>query len=142
MATPYDNIHTRVVRKIRDRNILNLDAPDQEDYFDGLLFSALVNFKTSEVDLYNRDEIEREFIETLSELEEEILALYEVVEWTIPYLNSIDLIKQNMSTTDYKLSSQANHLKELRNLHDLSLLKAQKLRRDYTFRTHSLDDLD
>jgi len=140
MATPYDNIHNRVIRKISDRDLLELLQLDAT-YLDDFLYSALVNFRTSKVDLSDRNETNREFNDTLSEIEEEILGLFEVIEWLTPQIYSIDLLKQNMSTKDYKLTSQANHLEKLKILLEESQIRAERLRIIYNFETTSLDDL-
>jgi len=141
MSTPYDNIHNRVLIKISDRDLLSLLPADLEEYLDNLLRSALVKFRTNNVDLSDRNDGAREFNTTLSEIEEEILALFEVVEWLTPQIKSIDILKQNLSTKDYKLASQANHLDKLQALYRESQITAERLRIDYNFRTTSLDDL-
>lgn len=141
MATPYDNIHNRVLQKISDRGLTALIEADLQELLDSYLKSAIVKFRTNTVDLYDRDEELRQFETSLSEIEEEILALYEVGEWLKPQIYSIDLIKQNMSTKDYKLTSQANHLDKLLALKRDCLEEARGLRIDYNYRTSSLDDL-
>lgn len=140
MATPYDNIHNRMIRKVSDRDLLTLLQADAE-YLDDFLKSALVKFRTNNVVLSDRDEGLRQFNETLSEIEEEILALFEIIEWLTPQVYSIDILKQNMSTKDYKLASQANHLEKIQSLYNDAQVTAERLRIDYNFRTTSLDDL-
>lgn len=56
------------------------------------------------------------FNRTLDELEVEILAYGMVVSWLTPKINNIELLKQSLSSKDFNFYSQANHLKELRDL--------------------------
>lgn len=56
------------------------------------------------------------FNRKLDELEIEILAYGMVVSWLIPKINNIDLLKQSLSSKDFNFYSQANHLKELKEL--------------------------
>lgn len=140
MATPYDNIHNRVIRKVSDRNLLTILQTEPE-YLDDFLMSAVIKFRTNKVDLSDRDENLRQFNDTLSEIEEEILALFEIIEWLTPQVYSIDILKQNMSTKDYKIASQANHLEKIQSLFNDAQVTAERLRIDYNFRVTSLDDL-
>lgn len=56
------------------------------------------------------------FNRTLDDLEIEILAYGMVVSWLTPKINNIELLKQSLSSKDFNFYSQANHLKELREL--------------------------
>lgn len=56
------------------------------------------------------------FNRELEDLEVEILAYGMVVSWLTPKINNIELLKQSLSSKDFNFYSQANHLRELREL--------------------------
>ncbi|GAH02922.1 unnamed protein product [marine sediment metagenome] len=141
MSTPYDNIHNRVIRKIQDRDLLSLTTISLEEILDDYLNSAITAFVNPKVDLSDRNDTTREFNPTLTDREEEILALYEVLGWLKPQINTIDLIKQNYSTKDYRLTSQANHTEKLILLYNESQKEADRLMIKYSYARTSLDDL-
>ena len=143
MSTPYDNIHNRVISKIQDRDLLSLSASSLQQILDDYLGSAITKFVKPRVDLDDRDDGLRLFNPTLSDREEEILALYELVSWINPQVNNVDLTKQNFSTKDIKWTSQANHSEKLLLLKKESLAEADRLTIKYSYENSSskLDDL-
>lgn len=56
------------------------------------------------------------FNRVLDDLEIEILAYGMVVSWLTPKINNIELLKQSLSSKDFTFYSQANHLKEIKEL--------------------------
>ena len=116
MATPYQTIFDVFINKITDYDFLSLDTADIEEILTKYIKSALVKFKVCKKDLSDRDDNIKTFNITLTEEEVEILATLMVVEWLSPKINAIELLKQSLSTKDFSMYSQANHLKELREL--------------------------
>jgi len=57
-----------------------------------------------------------EFIEDLSELEEEIIANMMVLEWLKPKINHMDLLEYRLGSKDFQMFSPSGHLKEIRGL--------------------------
>ncbi|PLR99934.1 hypothetical protein CVD19_00855 [Bacillus sp. T33-2] len=87
----------------------------------------------------DRDETLKQFNKDLTEEEQEILSNLMCVEYLTPKLITDDLLKQTLSSKDYKLYSQANHIKELRELRDQFQKEANNLMILYTFNTSKLD---
>lgn len=79
-----------------------------------LLRNSLSKFisKTNLVVDYDMECFNRE----LEDLEIEILACGMVVAWLTPKINNIELLRQSLSSKDFTFYSQANHLKEIREL--------------------------
>ena len=79
-----------------------------------LLKTAILKFisKKNLVADYDMECFNRE----LEDLEVEILACGMVVSWLTPKINNIELLKQSLSSKDFTFYSQANHLKEIRDL--------------------------
>ena len=58
-----------------------------------------------------------------------------------PQINSIELLKQGMSTKDYKIYSQANHLDSLKELRKETISEVDRLIVSYTYTENQLDNL-
>lgn len=83
-----------------------------QDIIDAYRFSAGTKFKQCNKISYRDDNL-RQYNQTLTDEEVEILANLMVLEWLKPRINSIELLKQTMSSKDYSMFSQANHLDTL-----------------------------
>ena len=66
------------------------------------------------------DKEEQAFIEELGEQEIQLLATFMKNEWLKRALYSWTLIRQEYSTKDFQLTSQANHMEKLKELVELS----------------------
>jgi len=62
------------------------------------------------------DYVLEEFNRVLTDLEIDIISNWMVFNWITPKINNIESIKQAISSKDYQIYSQANHLKELLDL--------------------------
>lgn len=88
----------------------------------GYSYSATgtVTFDTAPASGVNNISIEcsfaGQFNETLNEIEEELISLMMVVEWCSPRIYDADLMQQVMGSKDFQIWSQANHIKEIKDL--------------------------
>jgi DNA-binding transcriptional regulator GbsR (MarR family) len=124
--------------KITDYNLDNLFINDESSYTEyiyGFLISAISNFFKCNQDLSDRSSTA--FTADLSDLEKEILATLMVVEWCTKETNSIMEMRRHLNDTDFKLYSEAQHLKEKRNLLTDSIELVDKKITSYGY--HTLD---
>ena len=140
MATPYSIIDNSFLNKITDDFLLTMDDEDLQELIDMYRFSANIRFKQCNK-LMDRDEDLRQYNQALTDEEIEILANLMVLEWLKPLINSIEVLKQGMSTKDYQMFSQANHLKELMVLRKETNAEINRLIVSYTYSSNKLDDL-
>lgn len=140
MSTPYYVIDNSFLNKISDYYLLDMEDEDAQELIDGYRNSASVKFKKCKK-LLNKDDELRQYNDTLTDEEIEILSNLMVLEWLKPQINSMDLLKQSMSTKDYTIYSQANHLEALMQLKKDIKAEVDKLIISYTFSNNSLDDL-
>ncbi|WP_257984988.1 hypothetical protein [Bacillus sp. T33-2] len=138
MATSYEDIYSRFAPKITDYTFVNLSDTEVEEHFETFLKSSIIKFRYCDK-LSDRDETLKQFNKDLTEEEQEILSNLMCVEYLTPKLITDDLLKQTLSSKDYKLYSQANHIKELRELRDQFQKEANNLMILYTFNTSKLD---
>lgn len=140
MATPYESIYARFAPKITDYSFASIEDEEViEQHFETYLKSSIIKFRYCDK-LSERDETLKVFSKDLTEEEQEILSVLMSVEYLTPKLITDDLLKQTLSSKDYRLYSQANHIKELRELRDMYLKEAKNLMVLYTFNKNKMDD--
>lgn len=134
MATPFSDIYDVFLGKITDFTFLSLTIQEIEDNFlKGYLTSAIVDFKKCEKDLTDRDDGLSTFNIDLDGEEKEILAVLMIPKYLSPKIVTSELLKQHLSDKDFRIYSQANHLKELMDLFDKMTERANELIISYTY---------
>lgn len=113
MSTPYSKIYERFFPKIDDYIHESLTESELTSIAKVYLKSAVPNFYQCRTDL-TRDDSNETFLNTLSEIEEEIISNMMVIEWIKPRINYADLLEKKLSSKDFEEYSSANHIKELR----------------------------
>lgn len=109
MATPYSVIEQKFLAKISDRFLLTMDALNLQLTVDNYREGAEVIFKKCKK-LLDKDDTLNQYNQTLTNEEIELLSEAMVIEWSYPTMNRIDLLKSRITTNDYKVFSQANHI--------------------------------
>lgn len=139
MATPYSNIYSRFLNKVTDYSFLNQTTEEMENGFKGWMDSAIVHFRRCKKDLFNADNTLEQFNEDLTPEEQEIIALLMIVEYLSPKLITADLLKQTVNSKDFKLYSQANHIKEIRELRNMIKKDASQMMMEYSYQQNNMD---
>ncbi|WP_259345490.1 hypothetical protein [Priestia aryabhattai] len=140
MSTPFSNVYSYFMPKIEDYNFLQLNKEDLEIILEPLLLTSIIKFKKCKKDLSKRDNVNKSFVEDLSDEETNILAQLMTVEYLTPKLLTADLVEQQVSTNEYKTYSQANHIKEIKSLRDMMQYEASKLITSYTYSENKMSD--
>lgn len=110
--TPLQEIYDSFLQKITDYEIAELTYDDFEAECLQLLKNSISRFIVGkDIKIENS-----EFTRILEPLEIDILALGMVLAWIEPKINNITLYKMRLSSSDYKTFSQANHIKEMREI--------------------------
>jgi hypothetical protein len=113
-TTPFTNIYNLFLSKITDDMYMELTKEETESMLNDLLMSSLHYFEFPRQDIYNYSE--EEFNCSLSTEEANILATYMIVTWIGQQLASIENIRMKYTGSDFKMTSQANHLSKLLSL--------------------------
>lgn len=135
--TPFSHIYDAFLSKITDDMYMELTELDTYRMLSDLLIAAIFKFEFPRIDLtaYELSYITDEstymgadscyqetraylydggyFVETLTQEEINILATYMVVEWIGQQLASVENTRMKFSGSDFKLTSQANHMHKL-----------------------------
>lgn len=113
MPVPYSNIYDMFLSDIKDHTLLDFEVEDREKILDDLRIKAETQFKQCKNDLLNKDNIEKQYNFDLTIEEQLIIATIMRKFWMNDKIYNLSLLKQRMSTKDWKLTSQAEHLLRL-----------------------------
>ena len=94
---------------------LELTQEETESMAYDLFLSALPHFEFPRFDLYSFDDEAKEYPIALSKEEQNIIAVYMIVEWFSQQIATVELVRMKYSGSDFKFTSQANHLSKLLN---------------------------
>ena len=136
-TTPFSLVYDSFLSKITDDMYMQLNELDTYRMLEQLLLSAIEKFEFPRVNLWNYElfEIEDEttyngaesnyqnvtaiiygggyFNTSLTHEEINILAVYMIVEWLSQQLASVENTRMKYSGSDFKFTSQANHMQKL-----------------------------
>ena len=126
MGTPFTQVYNRFLGKITDDMYMELTPEDTVRDLRNLLIDAIPGFEFPRVNLLDYTIIEAEnaleeessFAADLTSEEVNILAILMMISWTQRQVTSIENTRMKYSSSDFKFTSQANHLAKL-----LTLLK-------------------
>ena len=123
MATLYSDIYNKFLTDIKDDSLLDFTVEERMEILDGLLKKSISRFKACQTDLLDRTEripatentpaVEGQFNQDLTEEEMNILATIMRKYWLNDKIYNLELLQQKMTSKDWKLTSQAEHLLRL-----------------------------
>lgn len=117
MATPFAEIYEKAVFRFSDYDFMRIDIDARESILEKYLRSSIADFSVvCKSNYLSADWNNREFLNTLTDEECEILALGVDYYWFSSKVQNSELLRNSMSTKDYTFFSPANLMRELRNL--------------------------
>lgn len=114
--TLFTKVYDAFFRKITEDMYMELTKQDTESMVQELLLSALSWFEFPRVDINDYDLAAGCFNVALSLDEINIISTYMVKEWLGQQLASVENTRMKYSGSDFKFTSQANHMAKLKNL--------------------------
>lgn len=111
--TTFEQVYKVFLSKITDDMYLILTPEETDNLLQELLISALYSFEFPRVNILDYDEAGQTFNVALSGEEINIIATYMVVEWIGQQLATVEMIRMKYSDSNFKFTSQANHLSKL-----------------------------
>jgi hypothetical protein len=109
---------------------MELTPGETDSLLKELLLNSLHNFEFPRVDIYNYNEELEEYNINLTAEEQNIIATYMIVEWLSQQLATVENVRMKYSGSDFKFTSQANHMS-----------KIQAMKKDYERRGFHLQRL-
>lgn len=113
MSTPYSEVDTMFLEDIKDDSFFLFEEEEREEILNGLRKKAVTRFKQCKKDLSDRNETEKQFNSILTDEEKLIIATAMRKFWLNDKIYNLELLQQRMSSKDWKLTSQAEHLLRL-----------------------------
>lgn len=141
MTTPtiYADIYTVFQSQLSDPIFNGLIVRD--DLSKQYLINSIPKFRRCLQDLNNRNDATATFNIQLIEDEKQILGNLMLVEYMNPQITNIQLIQQSMSSKDFGLTSQAEHLGRLIQLRKDQRKEISKMIVDYCYNFSDLTKL-
>ena len=129
--TKFAVVYDSFLSKITDDMYMELTMDDTRKMLEELLMSSLHWFEFPRVNIFDYDKEIREFNVALSYEEINIIATYMIVEWIGQQLASVENTRMKYSGSDFKFTSQANHLSKLQALKEKYIAEGFHLQRLY-----------
>ena len=111
--TTFNVIYNSFTSKITDDMYMELTEAETNSMQKELLMNALHWFEFPRVDIYDFNEDLEEYNILLSNEEINIISTYMVVEWFGYQIASVENTRMKYSGSDFKFTSQANHMQKL-----------------------------
>ena len=109
--TPFSLVYNSFFSKITDDMYMELDKTQTESMVAELLINAIPWFEFPKQDITDYDE--NGFNVDLTQEEINIIATYMIVGWLDQQLASVENTRMKYSGSDFKFTSQANHMQKL-----------------------------
>lgn len=128
--TAFSEIYNKFKAKITDDMYMELTPGETDSLLKELLLNSLHNFEFPRVNIHDYNEELEEYNIQLTTEEQNIIATYMIVEWLSQQLASVENVRMKYSGSDFKFTSQANHM-----------AKIQAMKKDYERRGFHLQRL-
>lgn len=139
MATSFETIIDRFLGKITDDMYLELTPEDTIRDAKQFLVDAIPYFEFPRFALYDYNAELEEYNVDLTDEEINILALLMKTAWLERQINSVEVTRMKYSGSDFKMTSQANHLSKLLQLKSENVRESTHAQRLYKRRKFNED---
>lgn len=113
MKTKFEQVYNCFYSKITDDMYMELDEAQTKAMSEELLLNAMPWFEFPRKNIHNYDLEKKRFNVELDYEEINILATYMMISWLDQQLATVELIRMKYSGSDFKFTSQANHMSKL-----------------------------
>ena len=111
--TEFSVVYDNFLSKITDDMYMAMRVQDTQAMLQPLLLSALHYFEFPRQNIFDYDIETETFSVDLTNEEVNILGTYMVVEWMSQQLASVENTRMKYSGSDFKFTSQANHMSKI-----------------------------
>ena len=111
--TSFDDVYKIFLSKITDDMYMELTPEDTVELLNDLLLGSLHYFEFPRQNINDIDLDAQYFMVDLTPEEQNIIATYMIVDWLGQQLASVENVRMKYSGSDFKFTSQANHMQKL-----------------------------
>ena len=111
--TDFSVVYENFLSKITDDMYMELTVEETEEMLVSLLLDALPHFEFPRQNIFDYDTETMTFSVDLTHEEINIIGTYMVVEWMSQQLASVENTRMKYSGSDFKFTSQANHMSKI-----------------------------
>ena len=111
--TSFDDVYKIFLSKITDDMYMELTPEDTVELLNDLLLGSLHYFEFPRQNINDIDLDAQYFMVDLTSEEQNIIATYMIVDWLGQQLASVENVRMKYSGSDFKFTSQANHMQKL-----------------------------
>ena len=129
--TSFDAVYESFFSKITDDMYMEMTEEDTKRDAKDILMSALPSFEFPRHSIFDYDKKLEVFNDVLDDEEINIIATYMIVEWLSRQTASVENSRMKYPGSDFKMSSQANHMSKLQSLMKHYTTQAFHLQRLY-----------
>lgn len=134
MPTPYETLYENLLPKFRSYEIPMMTECEVKEYLHDFIIPAVSEFHVCRNDLSDRDEELEQFNSDLSDMEIEILSNYMLLKYIdSTYIRTPNLLRVNLTSSDFHAFSNANHLDKLMAMHKQYLSENETLLSRYAW---------
>lgn len=137
--TPFEDIYDRFLKRIEDTDLAGFTQPEQDEilkeYFDSAMAYINVEQLSIEHDLTNRND--DEFLDDLTNVEQELIAMYMVAAWYEHKIHSLELTSMFIGTSSEKWTDQMKLKSTLEAARQKVWLEARNYFKKYAARNNS-----
>ena len=139
--TPYQKVFDAFLLKIEDLDLARLDPASQQAMLVGWLDAAIGFLEEDSLqlthDYTDRNDELAQFNADLDNREIQVLALYMVVAWYEPKVNSLEHTTMMYGSKDEKWDNKKDHYKAVSDIQEKYRKRARKYTRNYSTRNNS-----
>lgn len=139
--TPYQKVFDTFLLKIEDLDLARLDPASQQAMLVGWLDAAIGFLEEDSLqlthDYTDRNDELAQFNVDLDNREIQVLALYMVVAWYEPKVNSLEHTTMMYGSKDEKWDNKKDHYKAVSDIQEKYRKRARKYIRNYSTRNNS-----
>lgn len=111
--TTFNDIYDIFYSKITDDMYMEMSAEETKNLSKEIFKNSLFYFEFPRQDIFNYNEELEKYNIDLTKEEINIIATYMIVEWLGQQLASVENTRMKYSGSDFKFTSQANHMQKL-----------------------------
>lgn len=113
LNTSFEEMYDFFLAGITDDMFMEMTKEDTDALLEEILLASLPHFEFPRKNIFDLDLTNKTFGDKLTQEEMMIIRQYMISEWIGYQLATIDLIRQKYSGSDFKFTSQANHMQKV-----------------------------